>query len=289
MKNYKIKSIVIFFLLLANTLNSQTIGGAKLMVRGEAKPNTVIKVRHNSKLLLTSKSGEDGRFAIEFILPETTEFPWYGIFFSSAGKKKGAIRIYPPPVLQIKKEYIYEVQGEIQIILMPRDTSFKGDTNECWTDVDLLGNIRWHDTKKVFYYHKKKEKTLQDSTPKPLVPKIGEPAILKNTFFETDKSQLLPSSFEELNKLADYLTKNKNTTIELSGHTDNTGNEEKNKQLSTNRAKAVADYLISKGIDKQRTSYKGYGSLKAIAPNTNEENKQKNRRVDFVIKKINRL
>ncbi len=88
----------------------------------------------------------------------------------------------------------------------------------------------------------------------------------------------------ELDKLIDYLNKNKNTTIEIFGHTDNTGAEEKNKILSAARAKAVADYLISKGIEKSRTSYKGYGSTMPIAKNDTEEGRQKNRRVEFVIK-----
>jgi outer membrane protein OmpA-like peptidoglycan-associated protein len=116
-------------------------------------------------------------------------------------------------------------------------------------------------------------------------PKIGEKIILNNIFFEIDKSELLPTSQEELNKLANYLLQNVNTLIEISGYTDNKGNEEKNQILSQNRAKAVANYLISKNIIKERISYKGYGSSKPIAANDTEENRQKNRRVEFVINK----
>lgn len=116
-------------------------------------------------------------------------------------------------------------------------------------------------------------------------PKIGEKAVLNNIFFATGKSELLPASYKELNTLADYLLKNENTIIQISGHTDNTGMEESNKILSQKRAKAVADYLISKKIEKERITSGGYGSSKPMVANDTEENKQQNRRVEFIINK----
>jgi outer membrane protein OmpA-like peptidoglycan-associated protein len=71
--------------------------------------------------------------------------------------------------------------------------------------------------------------------------------------------------------------------ITIIGNTDNTGNEEKNRILSEARAKAVAEYLTSKNIDKSRIKYTGYGSSKPIASNDTEEGKQQNRRVEFII------
>ena len=115
-------------------------------------------------------------------------------------------------------------------------------------------------------------------------PELGESIILKNLVFETNKSEILPPSFEELNKVVDYLIKNNKNKIELSGHTDNLGQEESNQKLSEARAKAVAEYLISNGINKDRIVYKGYGSTAPIATNETEEGKQQNRRVEFVIK-----
>jgi len=135
-------------------------------------------------------------------------------------------------------------------------------------------------------YTSKKCYEIKAPVKKVFSPKIGEKVILQNIFFEINKSELLPASQEELNKLVDYLLKDKNALIEISGHTDNTGNEEKNKTLSGNRAKAVADYLISKGVDKNRISYKGYGSSKPIESNDTEDNRQKNRRVEFIINKM---
>jgi len=112
---------------------------------------------------------------------------------------------------------------------------------------------------------------------------IGQIITLNNIIFETDKWELLPASYEELDTLLKLLQENQQMQIEVSGHTDNTGTEEHNKELSENRAKAVVEYLMSKNIAKVRLSYKGYGSLKPISDNETEEGRSKNRRVEFKI------
>ena len=88
-----------------------------------------------------------------------------------------------------------------------------------------------------------------------------------------------------MDKLGKYLSENANTVIEISGHTDNIGDKEHNQELSTARAKAVADYLVSKGIEVKRITYKGYGSTRPIASNDTEEGKAQNRRVEIKIEK----
>ncbi|MBA2610469.1 MAG: OmpA family protein [Bacteroidetes bacterium] len=124
-----------------------------------------------------------------------------------------------------------------------------------------------------------------DSIPKLFSPKFGEAVTLKNIFFETNKAELLSQSFSELDKLVQYLNKDSATTIIISGHTDNTGNEHQNKTLSEARAKAVSDYLSSKQIDKIRIKYIGYGSAKPINSNDTDECKQLNRRVEVILNK----
>lgn len=124
-----------------------------------------------------------------------------------------------------------------------------------------------------------------DSIPKIYSPKIGETITLENIFFTTNKCELLNESFIELDKLVQFLNETTNTFILISGHTDNTGNEDQNKTLSKERAKAVADYLILKGINKSRINYNGHGSSKPITTNDTEEGKQHNRRVEFIINK----
>ncbi|MBT3962820.1 MAG: OmpA family protein, partial [Flavobacteriales bacterium] len=69
----------------------------------------------------------------------------------------------------------------------------------------------------------------------------------------------------------------------ISGHTDNTGVSSTNLILSQNRAKSVQDYLISKGVDKARLTFKGFGETKPIADNATDEGKRKNRRVEFIV------
>jgi outer membrane protein OmpA-like peptidoglycan-associated protein len=71
--------------------------------------------------------------------------------------------------------------------------------------------------------------------------------------------------------------------VEISGHTDTDGKDDYNLKLSENRAKSVVDYLISKGVDPKRLSYKGYGETRPIAPNNTAEGKSKNRRIEFRI------
>jgi outer membrane protein OmpA-like peptidoglycan-associated protein len=118
----------------------------------------------------------------------------------------------------------------------------------------------------------------------PLSPIAQEQkVILRNVFFETDKYNLKDESKAELNKLAVFLTKNKTLKIELSGHTDNTGDKKRNQTLSENRARAVYNYLIASGIAAERLSYNGYGDAKPVVPNDSDEHRQMNRRTEFKV------
>ena len=105
----------------------------------------------------------------------------------------------------------------------------------------------------------------------------------KNIQFQTNSYQLLPVSLIELDKLLQVLNDNPAVKIQINGHTDNTGKESDNLILSTNRAKSVVDYLVGKGIDLKRLSFKGYGSSKPLADNVSEEGRSKNRRTEFEI------
>lgn len=113
----------------------------------------------------------------------------------------------------------------------------------------------------------------------------NKPLVLKNIFFEIGKSELLPVSYTELNFLLEYLKNNPQKNIEISGHTDNTGNEIQNLKLSEERAKSVREYLISNGISNNIITVIGYGSSKPVDTNTNSQGKQNNRRVEVKITK----
>lgn len=112
---------------------------------------------------------------------------------------------------------------------------------------------------------------------------LNSTVALKNIQFELKSFQLQPVSITELDKLVQLMTDNPAIAVQISGHTDNIGKDADNIVLSTNRAKAVAGYLISKGIDAKRLTWKGYGASKPVADNTTEEGRAKNRRTEFTI------
>jgi outer membrane protein OmpA-like peptidoglycan-associated protein/Tol biopolymer transport system component len=112
---------------------------------------------------------------------------------------------------------------------------------------------------------------------------IGKKVVLKNIFFDSNKFDLKSESKTELQKLIEFLKENPKTEIEISGHTDDIGNDQSNLILSQNRSKAVYKYLVEHGIDEKRLSYKGYGESSPMADNTTEEGRANNRRTEFII------
>jgi outer membrane protein OmpA-like peptidoglycan-associated protein/Tol biopolymer transport system component len=130
----------------------------------------------------------------------------------------------------------------------------------------------------------------------PMVPITSDlPTVLENVFFDLGKSTLRSESFVELDKLYDYMVKNPSLKIEIGGHTDTRGDDKDNLKLSNDRAKAVYDYIVSKGIDAKRMTYKGYGETKTVVSDaeiakllTDKEKEaahQKNRRTEYKIVK----
>ena len=113
----------------------------------------------------------------------------------------------------------------------------------------------------------------------------GGKVVLKNVFFDTNLFELKQESYPELNKLVAFLKTNQAINIEISGHTDSTGDKKKNQVLSENRAKAVFDYLQSKGVLPVRMTFAGYGDSKPVAGNDTDEGRALNRRTEFLITK----
>ena len=107
----------------------------------------------------------------------------------------------------------------------------------------------------------------------------------KNVLFDFNKATLLSNSIEELDKLSLHLKENKNLNIQIYGHTDNVGLTKRNDELSLLRAKSVSEYLILKGLKKERIQWFGFGSSKSLVENSSEENRAKNRRVEFKLLK----
>jgi outer membrane protein OmpA-like peptidoglycan-associated protein len=107
--------------------------------------------------------------------------------------------------------------------------------------------------------------------------------VLRNIFFDLDKSELRKESYAELDRLKELLNENPDIRIEISGHTDTQGKYEYNKSLSLRRASAVRTYLIENGIKKDRIESRGASWDERIAKNDTEEGRQLNRRVEFKI------
>lgn len=112
---------------------------------------------------------------------------------------------------------------------------------------------------------------------------VNQKLRFKNVHFKSNTAELEAISFVELEELFLFLKNNDRVKVEISGHTDATGNEGLNKLLSQQRADAVAGYLIKKGIDKSRLIVRGYGATQPVADNETEYGKAKNRRTEMTI------
>jgi len=111
----------------------------------------------------------------------------------------------------------------------------------------------------------------------------GAKVVLRNIFFDFNESTLRKESVPELERVVTFLMANPTVKIEVSGHTDNKGSYDYNKKLSEARAKSVVDYFISKGISKDRLTYRGASYDEPVDTNDTDEGRQKNRRVEFKI------
>lgn len=112
--------------------------------------------------------------------------------------------------------------------------------------------------------------------------KLGARLSLRNVFFDTDSYVLKKESYIELNNLLKFVRDN-NIKIEIGGHTDNVGSNTHNINLSENRAKAVWNYLLDKGLQETSVSYKAYASTKPVASNDSPKGRALNRRTEIII------
>lgn len=141
-----------------------------------------------------------------------------------------------------------------------------------------------------YSYYYADDISLEETNEDPLLPgkatSLSNQVVAGNKFiarginFDLDKSTLRPESYIQLHEIAAELKRKPSLKVEIRGYTDSTGNETHNLQLSKARAKVVADYLISTGIDKSRITSGGYGSADPL-PYVDPE---LNRRVEFVFR-----
>ena len=140
---------------------------------------------------------------------------------------------------------------------------FKDSTSYNFIDIPALG-------KNEFY---KKPFTVN------IEHQAAKTFIVSNVEFDFGKATLRPESYAILDELVGYLER-QSERIEIGGHTDNVGTKQKNMQLSLDRAQSVVDYLVSKGVDKDKIFAKGYGFADPLEDNKTEAGRQKNRRIE---------
>ena len=121
------------------------------------------------------------------------------------------------------------------------------------------------------------ERVIRDTVYREMAPeKISGLAL-----FDTNKSELRPEVFSELNMIVRWFNTHPDTRAVIEGHTDNTASASYNQALSERRARAVYMYFIEHGISPSRLSYVGYGLTRPVASNATPEGRQQNRRVEI--------
>ncbi len=114
---------------------------------------------------------------------------------------------------------------------------------------------------------------------------VGSTVNLESVLFDRGNASMLPGSYENLDEVVNFLQENPTVEIEVSGHTDNRGRADLNLSLSQERAAAVKQYLVEQGADANRITQQGYGGTRPLVSNAIEEERSKNRRVEFTILK----
>lgn len=201
-----------------------------------------------------------------------------GFFASNRGDGRGWDHIYSfenPEIVQAIKGWVYEKDGyelpaaQVRIIGSDgtnRVLSVNGEGSFTYVirpGIDYLllatckGYLNHKEELRVGKVEESREYVLQF----PLAS-ISAPVLIDNIFYDFDKATLRPESQAALDELVRLLNENPNVTIELSAHCDYKGSADYNKQLSQRRAQAVVDYLIAKGIAKDRLTPRGYGKEK---------------------------
>ena len=233
----------------------------------------------------------------------------YAYFVSSEGTRNGQENIYRIPLLQ-------DITPELPDPLV----AFQGRVFDANTNMPISANIILEDTENhkpfraisddltgnfLFYIPKENEYEFTANAPGYITffEQVGlesftnEDKIYRNIYltpiennqvftlndlmFERSKPILLENSFPALEKLVGLLLENPNLKIELAGHTDGLGSQKAKENLSYRRVEQIKNYLTDFGIDRRRVEIVGYGGSKPIAPNDNEENRAKNRRVEI--------
>lgn len=184
-----------------------------------------------------------------------------------------------------------EISGRIEIINLESGKRFFTDSaSYFFTTMEPNGNYALNVYRQGYLFYSDNFQPTPSSVDSPFVVKAllkpirkDESIVLKNIFFDTDKFDLKPESYPELDQLAALLKRNPGISVEISGHTDNQGSAEHNEKLSQNRANSVKQYLTGAGISENRIVTRGYGAGRPVGDNTTAEGRALNRRIEMKV------
>jgi outer membrane protein OmpA-like peptidoglycan-associated protein len=231
-------------------------------------------------------------------------------YFSTDREKRGNMDIYmfetdesfrPKPVTYVRGKVISDgtgmpvpalVEVTAEDISGPTGTSIRADERGIFLltlppDRDLLFTVN---EKGYLFYTERVRLSSLSSAASPLervislIPaETGTSLDLYNIYFQTNEHTILPESIPELQILLHFLSDHPGLSVEIGGHTDNTGTREFNRTLSEKRAASVKQYLVEGGISENRLTSKGYGFDQPVATNDTEEGRARNRRTTMKI------
>jgi len=242
----------------------------------------IVDVTGRNAYFASNREGYGGKDIFHFILPD--ELRPDAVSYV-AGKVFDAKTLKPlAPVVQIidlKADSVYEqtkpdvLDGHF-LLCLPAGRDYGLNIEETGylfysEHIDLLKS-----------YGKSKPYQLEIAL-QPVEP--GSVTALRNVFFDTDSATLKSTSLSQLNQVVTFMQKNQKWIVEIGGHTDNTGTEAHNLELSKQRAQAVVQFLENNGIPAWRLVAKGYGATQPVADNKTETGRASNRRTEFRILK----
>lgn len=220
---------------------------------------------------------------------------FYNLLLSKNMIDTGGIDLSKIEPLENYEVYLYKINKSLdtKILIGIDSTSSTGNyffNIEVGKDYEIeIKNRDWVINKDIATSHINRSDTIHlEDILVNVLPK--DPIQLNNIYYNFDKSNLTREAKKTLNAtIVEILKENKKIIVEILSHTDSKGDKDYNKRLSQDRAESVIEYLIKKGINKNRLKAKGYGESRPLAPNTNpdgtdnEEGRQKNRRTEFRI------
>jgi len=279
MKHIKIAFLCFFFIIFAVSVHAQEtkehplirpFPGSKVMPQGEYKDfaeySFWITDQQTKKAVKKAVKGKFWKLTYRL--------------YDANGKLDGSHSIleyrenYKQAALEKDGEILYENQGYLTFTL-PGD-----DGSTTWCEVHVW-NKSQQDIRVIEEAGFKKSLTFGPAEMKAALDKDGR-VQLYGILFDVDKATLKEESVKQLQHVVTLMKDNPELILEVQGHTDDQGSDDYNMKLSQQRAETVVTYLELFGIDTGRLVPKGYGESKPVMPNTTEEGRAKNRRVELV-------